>query len=112
MNAIKFKTKKGLWMTASILMFGVCWLYPMHFGKEGTYPLGRLWPDFFRGNLGYWLPLAFFSVVFGFVALLVGFAVQASVAFMQRRNAEPGAPPNGGPAMPLGSSGVTEGRQR
>ena len=109
MNIAKFKAKKGLWAAASLLTFCVCWLYPMHFGKEGTYPLGRLWPDFFRGNLDYWLPLTFFSVLFGVLAALFGFAVQALVVIVQRQKAQPGAAPNGDPAAPSGNSGLSEG---
>ena len=109
MNLTKFKANKGLWVSVSIVTFGICWLYPMHFGKEGTYPLGRLWPDFFGGNLEYWLPLGFFSLVFGVLAVLVGFAVQALVVLVLTRNAQPSAAPNGGPGTPRRNSRVTEG---
>lgn len=66
----------------------------MHFGKEGTYPLGRLWPDFFRGTLEYWLPLLLFSLVFGLLAALVGFTIQALIVLLQTWNAQRGEAPN------------------
>src|SRR3981081_3392190 len=108
MNLTSFKTKKALWVATSILAFGICWLYPMHFGKEGTYPLGKLWLDFFRDPAESWLPLAFLSVVFGVLGGLVGFAVQALGVLLQRRRAQLAAALNGGATSP-GNSGVTGG---
>ena len=112
MSLKKFKANKGLWAKGSIVTFGICWLYPMHLDKEGTYPLGRLWPDFFRGHLEYWLPLALLSLVFGVLAVLVGFAVQALVVLVLARNAQPDAAPNVGPSRRVGNSGVPRGRHR
>jgi hypothetical protein len=126
MKARELKIRKGLWVAASLLMFGVCWLYPMYFSKEGTYPLGKAWSDFFRDcllnfygvpgtgkTLNDWLPLLFLSSVFGILAALVGFAVQALAVIVQEWNAQPGAPPNGGPAAPSSSSEASgEGRHR
>lgn len=55
----------------------------MHFGKKGTYPLGRVWFDLVRGNYDYWLLAAILSGVFGAFAILFGFAVQALVVVVQ-----------------------------
>jgi hypothetical protein len=106
MNLTRFKTKKVLWVATSIFAFGICWLYPMQFGKEGTYALGKLWLDFFRDPSESWLPLAILSVVFGVLGGLVGFAVQALVVIVQRRKAQLAAAPNGGPIAPPRNSAV------
>jgi len=45
-----------------------------------------------------------FSIVTPLLAVALWWAYQAT-----RRITEPGAPPNGGPALPSGNSGVTEG---
>lgn len=57
----------------------------MHFGKEGTYPLGKVWFDFVRGNYDYWLFAAVLSGVFGAFAILFGFAVQGLFEVVQSR---------------------------
>ena len=52
-----------------------------------------------------------FSLVVAAAAVLLLWRVHrlASMFRLQRQIAEPGAPPNGGPATPSGNSGVTEG---
>jgi hypothetical protein len=82
----RFKTNKLLWGLTSLIVFLLCWLYPMHFGKEGTYPLGRLWFDLFGGSEhGTWVIVAILSGIFGIFAALFGFAVQALVVLVQGR---------------------------
>jgi hypothetical protein len=55
-------------------------------------------------------PQAIIPCAFGLV-LLAGsyYCRQKAVVAAGRQNAEPGAAPNGGPAAPVGNSGVTEG---
>jgi len=48
-----------------------------------------------------------------YIALLMPFAFMAfGLLSGRKKNAEPGAAPNGGPATAVDNSGVTEGRQR
>ena len=65
---------------------------------SGQWPVGHVdhkWPVVFA-------PWAFYGC---WPAVIVSLTVAA----VRRRHAEPGAPPNGGPATPLGNSGVSGG---
>jgi hypothetical protein len=105
-----FKTRKRLWWTVSGLVFVLCWAYPMEADRGAPdFPAAGLWLDVIQGATGLWDEVVLLSVKFGIFAGLVGFVVQATVALLMNRNAQPGGAPNGGPGTPVANSGVSEG---
>ena len=87
------------------LVLTLC-LAPIPYGPEGTLVpafLAMIFPPLIMLFLFPVAPLLTFLAVLGMVASY------ESIASAARRNAEPCAAPNGGPATQLGNSGVTEG---